>query len=533
MKFFNTAGPVNQDDHYKLDPIHRWDFDEILMLLAQRKYFLLHAPRQTGKTSSLLALQAHLNAGEDYTAIYANFECGQAARNDTRRAMGALIEQLKLRCEQIMGEREQLNAIQQEAMAGDKPDIALNSFLPQLCRLSKKPIVLLLDEVDSLIGDTLVSVLRQLRAGYDSRPGSFPQSTILCGVVDIKDYKIHRSDGEIITGGSCFNIKSKSLRLGNFSRDEISQHYLAHTRETGQVFSEGLFDLAWDYTAGQPWLVNALAYEACFEMKENRDRSVPITAAIFRAARERLIRSRATHLDQLADKLKEERVYRVIQPMVSGTDSELIAEDVQYCTDLGLIRESPEGLVLANDIYREVLPRELTESLQNRFLTRFAPAWVDPDGSINTDRLLTMFQQFWRENSEIWKPTIAGYLEAAPHLVFQGFLQRVANGEGLIDREYGLGRGRADLFLRWQAATAAEQRIVFELKMRTERESSASKMEMLLGDGLAQTARYADQCGAHSAHLIIFDRRDDISWEEKIYRHTHEQAGRPITVWGM
>ena len=64
----------------------------------------------------------------------------------------------------------------------------------------------------------------------------------------------------------------------------------------------------------------------------------------------------------------------------------------------------------------------------------------------------------------------------------------MANGEGLIDREYGLGRGRADLFLRWQAATAAEQRIVFELKMRTERESSASKMEMLLGDGLAQTA---------------------------------------------
>jgi len=530
MKFFNTAGPVNQEDHYKLDPVHRWDLDEILMLIAQKKYFLLHAPRQTGKTSSLLALQKHLNAGKDYTAIYANFECGQAARNDMEEAITSIIRQLKLRAADHV-DGQDLDPLEKRALSGES-GMALNEFLQGLCRLSDNPLVLLIDEIDSLIGDTLVSVLRQLRAGYDIRPAHFPQSIILCGVVDIKDYKIHRSDGEIITGGSCFNIKSESLRLGNFSRDDIRQLYLEHTRETGQVFSEPVFDLAWDYTAGQPWLVNALAYEACFKMKENRDRSVTINEEIFRTARERLILSRATHLDQLADKLKEERVYRVIQPMVNGTESELIAEDVQYCIDLGLIRKTPEGLILANDIYREVLPRELTESLQNRFLTRFSPEWIDPDGSINTDRLMTMFQQFWRENSEIWKPTIAGYQEAAPHLVFQGFLQRVANGEGLIDREYGLGRGRADLFLRWKT-TDAEQRIVFELKMRTERESAVAKLEKLLGDGLAQTAGYADRCGAHDAHLIIFDRRDGVAWDEKIYRHTHEHDGRTITVWGM
>ena len=53
--------------------------------------------------------------------------------------------------------------------------------------------MLLIDEIDTLIGDTLISVLRQLRAGYVRRPESFPQSVVLCGVRDVRDYRIHSS----------------------------------------------------------------------------------------------------------------------------------------------------------------------------------------------------------------------------------------------------------------------------------------------------------------------------------------------------
>ena len=62
MKFFNTAGPVNCKKHYCLEPLKRFDLDEILSLINQEKYFVMHAPRQTGKTSSLLALMEHLMA---------------------------------------------------------------------------------------------------------------------------------------------------------------------------------------------------------------------------------------------------------------------------------------------------------------------------------------------------------------------------------------------------------------------------------------------------------------------------------------
>ena len=77
------------------------------------------------------------------------------------------------------------------------------------------PLVLLVDEIDSLIGDTLLSVLRQLRAGYQRRPEGFPQRVVLCGVRDIRDYRIRSSTGEVIAGGSPFNVAAKSMRMGD------------------------------------------------------------------------------------------------------------------------------------------------------------------------------------------------------------------------------------------------------------------------------------------------------------------------------
>ena len=75
--------------------------------------------------------------------------------------------------------------------------------LPYLCEQTDKKVVLIIDDMDSLVGDTLISVLRQLRTCYPDRMSRrFPTSVIFCGVEDIKDYKIHRSDGELITGGA-------------------------------------------------------------------------------------------------------------------------------------------------------------------------------------------------------------------------------------------------------------------------------------------------------------------------------------------
>ena len=93
MRFFNTEGPVRSDDHYTVQPLDRVDLDELLSLIRTKQYFVLHAPRQTGKTSALIALRDLLNSGEvgDFRCVDVNVEVGQVARDDTARGMRAIL----------------------------------------------------------------------------------------------------------------------------------------------------------------------------------------------------------------------------------------------------------------------------------------------------------------------------------------------------------------------------------------------------------------------------------------------------------
>ncbi len=528
MRFFNTAGPVNCQDHYCLPPLSRFDLPEILSLITQKKYFVLHAPRQSGKTSCLLALRDHLNCEGNYTALYINVESGQTARGDVRKGIKAILGELGFQAERTLGDttlRELINTGFEEF--GE--NVAFKIILSNWCSRYKKPLVLCIDEVDALVGDTLISLLRQIRSGYPERPSSFPVSIILCGVRDVRDYRIHsEKDQEIITGGSAFNIKAESLRLGNFSQEETRTLCLQHTAETGQLFEEEALSAIWNLTCGQPWLVNALAYEICFRLEEGRDQKNPITEYLVMEAKERLIQRRDTHLDQLVDKLKEERFRGVIEPMLTGEafEQDFRPDDVGYLVDLGLITQDRNGaLSIANPIYQEIIPRELSWSAQTGMALN-SSWYIDTSGRLNLYDLLKAFVQFFREHSESWLD-IAQYKEAGPQLLLQAFLQRIVNGGGQITREYGLGMGRTDLFILWHLPNGNFQRFVIECKvMRGSREATISS-------GFTQVLKYADSCGADEVYLVIFDKTKKKSWDKKIFTETREQDGVTVTVFGM
>jgi len=496
MRFFNTEGPVRADLHYLLSPLSRWDLDEVLRLIDQQKYFLLHAPRQTGKTSCLLALMEHLNCEGRYRAVYANLEAAQAWREQIEPAMATMCSVLG-RAAQLYLQDTKLLDWQRgpgaQIAAGDR----LTAMLEFWSGSDPQPLVLLLDEVDALVGDTLISLLRQLRAGYPQRPTAFPQTVILCGVRDLRDYRIHASsESAPITGGSAFNIKAKSLRLGDFSAEETRTLLLEHTRETGQVFTPEALDRVWELTQGQPWLVNALAYRACFEIRAGRDRTQPITVDLIDQAKEAMILERVTHLDQFAHKLQEPRVRRVIEPMLAGAEpGEAAEDDRQYLVDLGLLkRDGAGGLVVANPIYREVLPRALASGPQDS-LPQITPTWLNPDGALNPDALLEAFLAFWRRHGEPLLKS-APYHEIAPHLVLMAFLHRVINGGGTLEREYAIGRGRMDLCLRYGTVTLG-------LELKVWRDGRPDP----LTEGLEQLDGYLAGLGLDGGWLVIFDRR--------------------------
>ena len=358
MPFFNTAGPIRPGENYFIPPLERLDLPYVLELIERAQYFVLYAPHQTGKTSALIALRDELISTGRYRVAYINVEPAQIVSDNVRTGMRTLLSTLSAEAEDTMNDlfvRDNWEGYLESA--GEFA--ALGEILGHWSEVDTRPLILMIDEMDALSGDLLNSVLRQLRAGYVYRPEGFPQSVILCGVRDVRDYRNRSSrDDQIITGGSVFNIKADSLRLGDFDESQTRALLLQHTEETGQRWSEDALKEVWDSTQGQPWLVNTLAGEVCDSVA---DRRVEIEHDDIIGSREVLIRRRATHLDDLADKLREGPVKRVIEPILSGEIDALPfrGDDLQYVYELGLISERPP-IQIANPIYREIIPRELT-----------------------------------------------------------------------------------------------------------------------------------------------------------------------------
>ena len=525
MRFFNTSGPVVAADHYCIPPLERLNLADVRRLIRDKRYFVLHAPRQTGKTSALLDLRDLLNAEDAYRCVYVNIEGGQAAREDVEQVMRTILGELASWARSTLGD-EFLDDIWPDILSKYGPHGALREALTRWTEANSKPLVLLIDEIDALIGDSLLSVLRQLRAGYVRRPAGFPQSVVLCGVRDVRDYRIHSTaENALIAGGSAFNIKARSLRLGDFSQDEVIALLGQHTEETGQMFTADALETVWTQTQGQPYLVNALADETCFHDGDTSNQHRPITTGDILEAQEQLILRRETHLDQLADKLQEERVQRVIEPLLSGgEDSDFSTRDIEYVRDLGLIAPN-DPLRIANPIYAEIVPRELTYAAQVG-LNEDTAWYVTADGGLDVIKLMTEFQTFFREHSEHWV-TRFQYQEAGPQLLLQAFLQRIVNSGGRIEREYGLGRGRTDLLIIWPQGDQT-RKIVIECKLLHK------SLEQTIAEGLEQTAEYMDSCDAEAGHLVIFDRREDKRWDDKVFHFRRASiSGVEIDVWGM
>ncbi|MEI6790767.1 MAG: hypothetical protein WCK42_06270, partial [Myxococcaceae bacterium] len=141
------------------------------------------------------------------------------------------------------------------------------------------------------------------------------------------------------------------------------------------------------------------------------------------------------------------------------------------------------------------------------------------DGTLNMQKLLENFVQFYRENSEVLVPNM-GYQEAGPHLLLMAFLQRVINGGGKIHREYALGRRRVDVLVEFKG-----QRFVIETKI--------DYGPKTLAEGLAQTADYMDKNNSAEGHLMVFDTKSRKTWDKKIFQKVHSVGNFSVKVWGL
>ena len=518
MRKFNTTGPCFPDEHYMLPALDR--LPGIRELVAGGNYFVVHAPRQTGKTTALKALVREINEKGEMFAVYCTLETLQN-RSDPEKTNIAIRDLIADNVEMSPFYVPVANA---PALRSDRGGVglAVRTVLQNACRALGKTVVVFFDEADCLVGDALISFLRQLRDGYVNRKEiPFPKSVALVGMLDVRDYKAQiRPDGESLGQISPFNIIRKDLLIPNFTEADIRTLYAQHTEDTGQVFADGVVDDVWRLTRGQPWLVNAIGCECVEEIHGGRFGET-VAVADVEAAKEAIIRRRDTHVDSLMERMREPRVRRIVEPLISGQGLTVSrnSEDFRYVIDLGLLREDEvKRVVPANPMYAEIIGRYLTRDEQDDMQSRISETpWVKDDG-LDMVGLMAAFQQFWRENSGADKD-IMGYREAVPHLVLMAFLQRVTNGGGHINREMALGQGRLDLCVEFRGA-----RYAVEVKTSDNFKGETS---------YKQCAKYLDTLKLSEGWMPIFDKSKTKTWEEKIYSRDVVFDGKTIHVIGL
>ncbi|MEM9908043.1 MAG: ATP-binding protein [Cyanobacteria bacterium P01_D01_bin.44] len=510
-RWFNTAGPCNPAHHYMLPATER--LPQVKGLIAEHGYFVIHAPRQTGKTTAMLALAQQLTDSGEYAAVWVSAETAGAYSSQSDIAEITFLDELR---DAALSLPEALQPPPwPEAAIGRRVGAGLRAWASTIAR----PLVIFIDEIDSLEGTTLISILRQLRTGYIHRPKFFPQSIALIGLRDVRDYKVAAGGSQRLNTASPFNIKVESLTLRDFMAKEVAMLYAQHTQDTGQLFTAEAIENTYRLTQGQPWLVNALARQLVKALV--CDPAIAITAEHVNQAKESLIQRQDTHIDSLAERLREPRVKAIIEPILAGRElGNISPDDRQYVVDLGLVKRDPQGgFIIANPIYREILPRVLARGPQDS-LPSIQPLWLTPEGTLNAERLLEAFLSFWRQHGQ---PLLnsAPYAEIAPHLVMMAFLHRVVNGGGQLEREYAIGSDRMDLCLRYGQVTLA-----MELKVWREGRPDPLKV------GLAQLDKYLAELGLAQGWLVIFDQRPGLS---ALCDRTQTEAattpgGRAITV---
>ncbi|MDR3154538.1 MAG: AAA family ATPase [Deltaproteobacteria bacterium] len=525
-KHFNTTGPCVPDKHYMLPVLPR--LPQVADMIEGEFYFILHAPRQSGKTTFLDNLTDTINNSGNMYALY----CSLASLRPVKDRAEAIIT-IASEINEAM-RTSNVGIIRQKAFQYDSlpgmaaPNLKVKIMLNRLCQELDRDLAVFFDEADLLTGPGLLTFLAQIRDGFNSRhkPGNkFPRSLALVGMRDIRDYiasEHPESSGEHLA--SPFNIIKKTLTLANFDADEIKSLYRQHTEATGQIFEGSAVARAWFWSEGQPWLVNTLADTVIVDELRN-DFTVNVTGDHIDQAAEILIKRRDTHIDSLLARLKEPRVKNIMESVLAGTMANVSPDndDSRFCRDLGLLSLTEEKLLRpSNPIYKEVIIRTLTDQIGKFIPVTPYKIWTDGKNLMLSD-LLKEFQIFWRKNMDARAKRLSllkiiQYDEANHVIILFSFLQRALNSGAIINHEYAEGRGAVDLCALYNG-----REYLVEVKLE-----DAEPLE----ESLDQLSRYLETAGEKEGWLVIFNKNQKKQLNDKFYIKIQQFKGKTIHIFG-
>jgi hypothetical protein len=431
---------------------------EVKCLVDEKKYFTLHAPRRSGKTTALLAAVDTINGEGSYHALYCDLQT-VSGTDDRAQAMSGIVGALSgaLRASGVGRLKEAagdgfLDGLDRWRDFRATPVLV---WLRTLCAWLERDLVIFFDGVDCLAHRNLTAFLSQLRVGHASRVKvPFPRSLALTGMSDVARATIRRGP-ENPDPGIPFNIVTKSLTLAGFTPAGVEALYAQHTAATGQAFRDGAAQRAWYLSGGQPCLVNALAREAIGGILAN-DHGQAITGGIMERAADNLIERRDGHIGYLLSHLPDPRVARIVWPMLAASagpvylagppeNLETFGSDLLHCRDLGLV--APDGQPRpANPVYATAIVRRLNGNMRAALPDGLSGKWVD-GARIDMTGVIGGFQGFWAKHCEKYLRGLE-FIEAGPLLFFTAFLRKAVSGAAFITNEFAGELGYAGISVK-------------------------------------------------------------------------------------
>ena len=455
VRHFNPIGLCHPDRHYHLMVKER--LPRIHEVVNQAGYFGVHGPRQVGKTTAMSQLADELTAKGRYAAVRvsvgavslcANAE-DQAARRDGAIAEDAFLYELRDATHALPPDLQP--PVWEYQVEGQRIRAALTAWAERCPR----PLILFIDDVDTLGYRALLSLLWQLEGGFQHRPHRFPQSIGLIGLRDVNDLPLWSSEVESsqpsfqhsplahMPGQVFQHMRAASFRLSAFTVEEVANLYQSHTTATGQLFTLEAVDRAFELTQGQPQLVNALAQRAV-QMTNNES----IEAHHIDAAKDRLLQAQEVQLAHLTAQLWDPRVKTVVEPVLMGQPlSNTTAQEVYRVVDSGLCRLHPDGgLAIANPLYQDVILQRLLLLAVASFAS-LPSSWGGPEDLLDAHLALDAFVEQWRSHGDALLQSVP-YDSIAPYLVVTAFCHRLVHPHGTLESIYEFPRNHAQLRLR-------------------------------------------------------------------------------------
>jgi hypothetical protein len=508
-KVFNVTGACNPKKHYMVDISER--LAKIKTLIEAGSYFTINRARQYGKTTTLTALQQYL--GDEYAVIYMDFQFISAASFKNEESfVRAFAREFVLSGNRVI--KENVKTELDDIAKNKACECDLGEFfiiLSNLCAESTKPIVLIVDEVDSASNNQVfLDFLSQLRGYYihrENRPGF--QSVILAGVQDIRNVKQKIRPDDDSKTNSPWNIAAEFDVSMSFSKEDILGMLDDYEKDhcTGMNKDE-IAELIYEYTAGYPFLVSLI----CKVMDEKICDSLPWDKSGFLEAVKRILAEKNALFESLVNKLTDYPETRqiVYEILFSGKDIayNALSKPIAVAEMFGFIRNENNKVVISNRIFETVLYNYfLSEEIVGSKI--YEVALQDKNQFVENGRLnmKLVLEKFVESFDYLYGDKNEKFLEDSGRRYFMLFLKPIVNGVGNCYVEARTrNMKRTDIIVDYRG-----EQYVIELKIWAGAKYNS--------DGEKQVVEYLDYYGLKTGYMLTFNlnKKKEVRVTEVVY----------------